>query len=124
VMVDALMIRAHTAIASAQVLLDAGDFAGAINRAYYAMFYAARAALQHVGIEVASSKHGTLVSRFGQHLIKAGHLPDDLGRWLNRMLELRAAADYGEGPPARAETEEALARATRFLEAIEAFLAG
>jgi uncharacterized protein (UPF0332 family) len=56
--VDALMIRAPTAIASAQVLLDAGDFAGAINRAYYAMIYAARAALQHVGIEVASSKHG------------------------------------------------------------------
>jgi uncharacterized protein (UPF0332 family) len=97
---------------------------GAINRAYYAMFYAARAALQHVGIEVPSSKHGVLVSKSGQHLIKTGRLPHDLGRWLNRMLELRATADYGQGPPARAETEEALARAVLFLDAVEAFLKG
>jgi uncharacterized protein (UPF0332 family) len=121
---DVLIIRARRAIASARVLLDADDFAGATNRAYYAMFYAARAALQHVGIEVASSKHGTLVSRFGQHLVKAGHLPNDLGRWLNRMVELRATADYGEEPPERAETEEAVARATRFVETVERFLEG
>lgn len=39
-----LMDKAERAAASARVLLDAGDADGACNRAYYAMFDAARAA--------------------------------------------------------------------------------
>ena len=41
-----LLDKAERALASAQVLLDIGDVDGACNRAYYAMFDAARAALQ------------------------------------------------------------------------------
>jgi uncharacterized protein (UPF0332 family) len=40
-----LMVKAMRAADSAQLLLDAGDVDGACNRAYYAMFDAARAAL-------------------------------------------------------------------------------
>lgn len=39
------MQKADRALASARLLLDAGDTEGACNRAYYAMFDAARAAL-------------------------------------------------------------------------------
>lgn len=42
---DALMSKARQAVKSAQVLLAEGDVDGACNRAYYAMFDAARAAL-------------------------------------------------------------------------------
>ena len=42
---DVLMKKAVRACASARVLLDLGDVDGACNRAYYAMFDAARAAL-------------------------------------------------------------------------------
>jgi uncharacterized protein (UPF0332 family) len=42
---DALMMKAETALSSARALLDIGDVDGAVNRAYYAMFDAARAAL-------------------------------------------------------------------------------
>jgi uncharacterized protein (UPF0332 family) len=40
-----LFTKAQTAAASARILLNAGDVDGACNRAYYAMFDAARAAL-------------------------------------------------------------------------------
>ncbi|MGS0742314.1 HEPN domain-containing protein [Glaciimonas sp. GG7] len=40
-----LILKAHRAIASAQVLHNIGDIEGACNRAYYAMFDAAKAAL-------------------------------------------------------------------------------
>lgn len=39
------MVKAAQAVASAKVLLATGDADGACNRAYYAMFDAARAAL-------------------------------------------------------------------------------
>ena len=42
---EALMAKAARACASARALLDLGDVDGACNRAYYAMFDAARAAL-------------------------------------------------------------------------------
>jgi uncharacterized protein (UPF0332 family) len=38
--------KARVAAHSAQLLLDAGDADGACNRAYYAMFDAARASIQ------------------------------------------------------------------------------
>jgi predicted nucleotidyltransferase len=50
----------------------------AVNRAYCAMFYAAHAALEQRGVDIASSKHGTLVRRFGEHPIRTGILPRSL----------------------------------------------
>jgi uncharacterized protein (UPF0332 family) len=41
-----LMTKAARAVASAQALLELGDADGASNRAYYAMFDAARAAMR------------------------------------------------------------------------------
>ena len=48
----ALMLKADRARSSARVLLDLGDVDGACNRAYYAMFDAARAALIGSGAPV------------------------------------------------------------------------
>jgi len=44
-----IMDKADKALASARLLLDAGDSDGASNRAYYAMFDAAIAALVWAG---------------------------------------------------------------------------
>lgn len=49
---DALMAKADTACSSARALLDLGDVDGAANRAYYAMYDAARAALLASGAPV------------------------------------------------------------------------
>jgi uncharacterized protein len=114
------LAKARRATASAHLLLEGGDLVGAANRAYYAMFYATHAALAHAGIEVPSAKHGTtLVSKFGQNLVKTGQVPDHFGRWLNRALELRSTGDYGEATPGQEEVGEMLTRAEAFLESIE-----
>jgi len=47
-----LLAKAIRAAASAKVLLDTGDADGACNRAYYAMYDAARAALLASGSPV------------------------------------------------------------------------
>ena len=43
---DDLLHQAVTALSSAKLLLDTGDSGDACNRAYYAMFDAARAAIE------------------------------------------------------------------------------
>lgn len=91
------MAKAERACTSAQVLLDAGDIDGACNRAYYAMFNAARAALIASGVPVAPATrktHGSLISVFGRHLVKSGLVSKEMGRLLNRAQEIRQVADY------------------------------
>jgi uncharacterized protein len=123
-MIDDLLDRARQAVRSARTLQSSGDPDGAMNRAYYAMFYAAHAALEHRGVEVPSSKHGTLVGRFGQHLVKPGFVPRALGSSLNRMLELRHKADYGSEEMAEVDAERAASEAEAFISAIERLIRG
>jgi len=91
------MVKAKRAISSAKILLDDGDIDGACNRAYYAMFDAAHAALLAVGdpVNPANTKtHRGLIGAFGQHLIKPRLLEVDLGRLLNQVEKIRLMADY------------------------------
>lgn len=80
------MVKAQRACDSAATLLATGDVDGACNRAYYAMFDAARAALLASGAPVPSDvarTHSGLITAFGLHLVKDGPLTRDLGRMLN-----------------------------------------
>ena len=118
-MIEDLLNRARRAAQSARILLSAGDVNGAVNRAYYAMFYAAHAALEHQGVAIASSKHGILVGRFGEHLVKTGLLPRTLGTSLNATLELRQRADYSSAEVALVDVEHSLTDAEAFIAAVE-----
>jgi len=91
---DALMAKAARACASARLLLDAGDVDGACNRAYYAMFDAARARANAPVPPDIGKTHGGLISAFGLHLVKNGPVSNELGRSLNRAEEIRLVADY------------------------------
>jgi uncharacterized protein (UPF0332 family) len=95
--VEALMSKAIRACASARALLDLDDVDGACNRAYYAMFDAARAALLASGAPVQpdiGKTHSGLIAAFGLHLVKNGPVPKELGRLLKRAEEIRLVADY------------------------------
>ena len=86
------MAKAHRALTSAQTLLQDGDADGACNRAYYAMFDAARAALiaskAPVPPEIAKT-HSGLIAAFSLHLVKPNLFPVELGRSLNKAEDLR-----------------------------------
>ena len=92
-----LMAKAERAVASARALFELGDFDGACDRAYYAMFNAARAALLAIGTSEKPEiirTHNGLIAAFSQQLVKTGRVPLDLGRALNRAEDLRLIADY------------------------------
>ncbi|WP_423372862.1 HEPN domain-containing protein [Dyella acidisoli] len=91
------MTKANRACESARLLCEAGDAEGACNRAYYAMFDAARAALLASGAPVRSDigkTHGGLISAFSEHLVKTSRVSKDIGRLLKRAEEIRLVADY------------------------------
>lgn len=121
-----LMAKASRALASAQLLLDSGDVDGACNRAYYAMFDAARAALlwirAPVPAEVART-HSGLITAFSLHVVKPGLVAIDHGRALNKVEDLRLIADYRGDPVTVENAAWALEQAQAFLAAIQA-LAG
>jgi len=92
-----LMAKARTACASAHLLLERGDSDGACNRAYYAMFDAARAALLATRAEVSvnvGKTHSGVLSAFSLHLVKNGPVPREVGRLLKQAEEIRIVADY------------------------------
>lgn len=91
-----LMAKAVRATTSARILLAEGDVDGACNRAYYAMFDAARAALLASGAPVdleVCRTHSGLISAFSLHLVKTGRVAIELGRALNKVEDLRLVAD-------------------------------
>lgn len=91
------MAKALQAAASAKVLLETGDADGACNRAYYAMFDAARAALLACGQEVGTTHKGVL-NAFSEHLVRNGPLPKEMGRLLKQAETRRYVADYDGSP--------------------------
>lgn len=116
-----LMAKSRQALASAQFLLNAADPDGACNRAYYAMFDAARAALlvADTGVPAEVSRtHSGLISAFSLHLIKTGRLPVELGRSLNKVEDLRLIADYKGEPLELADAAWAVEQAGIFVEYI------
>ncbi len=91
------MKKAERALISARLLLENDDMEGACNRAYYAMFDAAHAALGQHGQEdnpAHTRTHAGLIAVFGQRLVKPGLLGAELGRSLNQVEQLRLLADY------------------------------
>jgi uncharacterized protein (UPF0332 family) len=117
-----LMAKAHRALASAQMLLQDNDSDGACNRAYYAMFDAARAALiaskAPVPPEIAKT-HSGLIAAFSLHLVKPGLFPIELGRAFNRTEDLRLVADYKGDPITKEEALWAVHHSKSFLEEVD-----
>lgn len=92
-----LMAKAIQAVASARVLLALGDEDGACNRAYYAMFDSAQAALLISGVpapDALGKSHRGLINTFSAYLVKDGPMSKELGRQLKRAEEMRLVADY------------------------------
>jgi uncharacterized protein (UPF0332 family) len=116
--------KAEQSLRSARLLFDAGDLDGAINRAYYACFDAARGVLETIaGIDTREVKtHSGLIRLFNLKVVKAGLMPLEIGRLIGREEQLRLFADYGDGVHDRAEAELAIGQAAEFLAACTALI--
>ena len=116
------MQKADRALASARLLLDAGDTDGACNRAYYAMFDAARAALS--GEDSAETTEPTADS--SRPSASSSSSPAGCrGSWDGCSIvqkEVRLLADYTGGSVEPAEASEALSQAEAFVNAVRDYL--
>lgn len=86
--------RAHEALADGKHLLERGTPRGAVNRFYYAAFYAARALLALRGMD--SARPSGVIALFQQHFVKTGPIDADVAKALPRSFERRQDSDYAD----------------------------
>ena len=90
--IKSLIKRARKYLKTATLLLKEGDYESCVSRVYYAMFYSAQALLLTKNLSFSS--HKGVISAFGEHFIKGGIFPKEMGRELNRAFEKRQLGDY------------------------------
>ena len=84
--------QADEALHAAQILLEQSSLRAAVNRSYYAMFYAVLALLALHQQE--TSKHAGVLSLFDRDFVRPGIFPRELSQWLRHAFRQRLAADY------------------------------
>jgi len=85
---------AHETLEEADVLMAAHRRRGALNRLYYAAFYAARALL--ATRELDSARHSGVIALFQQHFVKTDLVAADVARTLPRAFQSRQTSDYAD----------------------------
>jgi len=89
-----------------------------VNRAYYAMFYAALALL--VTTNSHSSKHSGVIALFDKEFVKNNIVSKELGKMLHEAFESRQDGDYKDYSKIdREKATEILESADEFVKTIE-----
>lgn len=113
--------KADDAIASAKSEMAAKRFTFAMNRAYYACFYSASAALMGRGFKF--TKHSGVRSAVHQQLVKKGLISDEYGKIYDRMFENRQEGDYLELVEfEQGQLEQSIDEAARFVEKMKSII--
>ena len=77
---------------TARLLFDAGQYRGANNRAYYAIYHTIDALLSVE--EIAFKRHKDTLAYFNKNYIAAEIFPREMGRRIVKAEEIRHASDY------------------------------
>ena len=120
---DLMLYRIRTAkenLRSARILLDAQEYKGANNRAYYAIFQAINAV--HAIDGTAYKRHKDAIANFNKNYIKTEVFPREIGRKISEAEEIRHASDYDDFYIAsKEEAERQVSVADEFIQLIEAY---
>jgi len=116
------MRQASEALDDARTLLSQGrGTRTAVNRAYYAAFYALLAVLQTAG--QIPRKHSGAITLFDQEFVKPDCLPLECSTLIHSLFEMRLQDDYQRLEPVTMEEAlKALAMADRFAAHVRAYL--
>lgn len=90
--VEYRMQNAHDTLNEVMVHKEHGFYNTAVNRVYYACYYAASALLIANGVEVKS--HDGVRQKIGQHFVLNGLLSPEMGRFYSRAFTKRSTGDY------------------------------
>jgi uncharacterized protein (UPF0332 family) len=106
--------RATETLQEIEIHLENGLFNTAINRLYYASYYAATALLLYNDIK--ASTHSGVRQMLGLHFIKTGKISSDLGKVFTDLFDKRHASDYDDFiSVSREDVEDLLPSATEFI---------
>lgn len=86
--------HAKTTLKESQLLLENNFTSAALNRLYYACFYAASALLISKDIFVKS--HSGVKQMLGLHFINTGLISTDMGRFFSDLFRNRLGVDYDD----------------------------
>jgi len=121
--------HAHRMLVVAARNLEDGFYESAVNRAYYAIFYAANAMLSTHGIladaeeGVTRRKHSGVISAFRERFVKTGVIEAEYSRAYGRAMDDRHLSDYEIYETITAEQSRAnLDDAQSFVGRVEAYL--
>ena len=113
--------RAKDELESAQILLDAGKFKAANNRAYYSCLHSVNAVL---ALEpIAFKKHKDVLAYFNKNYIHSEIFPRDMGRKISKLEIIRHKSDYDDFYIAsKEEAEEQIQIAVEICRLVEEYL--
>jgi len=114
------MAEALRRLEGAREVSETGRVDIAVGAAYYAMLYAARAALSEEGL-YAKTHQGTW-TLFARTFVLPGRFDRDLARRATAAQEVREDADYEAAPPTSEQAQGVLADAEGFVAAVERML--
>jgi uncharacterized protein (UPF0332 family) len=113
--------QAAEALAAAELNLANALERSAVNRGYYAMFYAVLALL--AARQTETSRHSGAIAQFDRVYVKPALLRKEFSRWLHEAFLRRQSVDYGaEGNLSRDEIDTLLAHAREFLSGVRQYL--
>ncbi len=115
------MKRAEEMLLAAEENLKIGQYKTSLNRSYYAIFHAMRAANIIKGFD--SSKHSGVIAFFNKEYLKAGIMDRQLSVIIKESSFLREKSDYDDFFIAgQKESKAQLDNARRFLQAVKIYL--
>ena len=86
--------KAEEVYSAAVLLYNAGQWNSAINRLYYACFYAASALLLKRG--VGAKSHGGVIAKFSENIVRTGEMSAEEYRVYSKLLNWRTKGDYSD----------------------------
>lgn len=86
--------KARDTISEVGILIDNQLWDTAVNRIYYACFYAVSSILLSKGIK--TSTHTGCLQKFGEHFINTGLISKELGKHYSKLHESRLQSDYDD----------------------------
>lgn len=110
------MSSAHERLAGARDALAAAHPALAVSSAYYAVLYAARAALSEE--DHYAKTHRGVWTLFGEVFVSPGRFDPGIAAAARHMQDIREGADYEARTPSDEEAAAVIADAGRFVAAI------
>ncbi len=93
-LVEYRLERAYKTMEEAALLEGQGYYNAAVNRLYYACYYATEALLLKNKIEAKS--HAGVKAMLGLHFVSKGLIPVNIGKILSTLYEKRQSGDYDD----------------------------